>query len=170
MKWRSIPIAAGLWLAAAVAQAQVLACTDHGLTASRDGRLQRIARQLLDADPSLAFQADPAPCVHARASARALAATVGIDPWRSLGGFEYLRVVRGRNWFTVERLVIPDARRRQALAARLAQHRPPKLAIKANTVYQARVVGNSLMLMVSPAAGREANALLFERLQGWLAD
>lgn len=165
-----ILIAAGLWLAAAAAQAQVLACTGGGLAATTDGRLQRIARQLLETEPGVTFQDDPAPCVHARHTARALAATVGIDPWRSLAGYEYLRGVHGDTSFTVERLVIPDARRREALASRLAARQPPKLVTKANTVFQLQLVGDSLVLLVAPAAGREANAALFERLRGWLAD
>ncbi len=166
------PILAGavLCLAAAASSAQVLPCTDDGLAATTDGRLLRAARQLQEAFPEIGFEDDPTPCVHARQTARALAATVGTNPWRSLAGFEYIKVTHGNTFFTVERLVIADARRRASLAATLGQRRPRKLAIKANTVYQVRVVGDSLVLMISPAAGYRANAEMLDRVHTLLSE
>ena len=166
----STVVGAVLWLTAAVSSAQVLSCTEDGLVEIADGRLLRAVLQLQEAFPTIRFQNDPTPCVHARETARAVSATVDIDPWQSLVGFEYVVVTHGSTFFTVDRLAIRDSRRREALAAALSHRRPPKLAIKANRVYRVQVVDNSLVLSVSPASGQSANAEMLARLSSLLSE
>lgn len=154
-----------LLLTISTARAQVLQCADQGLSATGDARMHRAAEYLRSAYPTVAFQDDPSPCVHARQTAKALASTIGTNPWQALVGFEYFKVVHGNAYFTVERLVFRNPRELQALAEALQTRRSHKLAIKANTVYKSMAAGSSLMLMISSAAGREKSTEMFDRIR-----
>ncbi|WP_374327008.1 hypothetical protein [Azonexus sp.] len=146
------------------AGAQVQACT-HKLAPITDEHLAQAVASLLRQHPELVVQTDDAPCRHARETARAIFRTVGRDHLKHLTGHEVVKLINGESYFTVERFRSAAPGELQKLAGALDDVRGRKLRSEANTVYAYFLSDDSLILMISSAAGREANAALFAEIQ-----
>ncbi|MGB8297401.1 MAG: hypothetical protein WCG85_18395 [Polyangia bacterium] len=137
------------------ARAQVESCT-HNMSAIRDGRLQVAVDTLRAKFPDLVFQADDA-CQRAKVTSSALAATLRRNYLKPLAGFEYVKVVDGEGYFTLERFRLPKAVARKGLVAALEKCRHCKLEIPENTCMAHFVADDSVVLMISAAAACKAS-------------
>jgi hypothetical protein len=146
------------------AGAQVQPCTQK-LAPIADDRLAQAVASLLRQHPELQVQTDAAPCQHARETARAIFRTVGRDHLKRLSGYELVKLINGESYFTVERFRTSSPDELQKLASDLESVRGKKLRREANTVYAYFLVDDSLILMISSAAGGEANAALFAEIR-----
>jgi hypothetical protein len=141
------------------ARAQVQTCAQK-MPAMRDGRLQAAVDTLRAKFPDLVFQAQDTKdakdtedaCLRAKATTRALAATLRQNYLTPLVGFEFVKVIDGEGYFTVERFRLPkrDARNRLAAALEKCQH--CKLEIPENTCMSHFVTDDSVVFMISAAA------------------
>lgn len=145
-------------------QAQVQPCT-HKMQAITDGRLQQAIDELKTRNPNLQFQSDENPCQHASETISALSRTLRRNYLTRLSGYEFVKIINGESYFTVERFKshIPGDLTR--LDAALQRHTPHKFAIEANTRYDVFVAGEGLILMTSSATGYDANSTLFHQLE-----
>lgn len=146
------------------AWAQIQTCTQK-LAPIADERLGQAVATLLRQHPELVVQADEVPCRHAKETARAISRTVGRDHLRRLTGYELVKLINGESYFTVERFRISSPDELQKLASALDGVRGRKLRSEANTVYAYFLVDDSLIMMISSAAGGEANAALFAEIR-----
>ncbi len=156
----------GLILAAAsvAATGQVLRCTE-GMAALPDDRLQRSLDEIRQQHINLEFQADDRPCQHARETLAALAATVAVRRPLVLSGYDFVKILNGDQYFTVERLRSGRPEDLMKLGTALEKNRSRKLTVKANTSYEYFIDADVLVLMISSASGREANSQIFQQLQ-----
>lgn len=151
---KAVPLLLAGFVALAVspasARAQVQTCAPK-MQPIRDGRLQAAVDALRTKFPHLVFQADDA-CLRAKVTTRALAATLRRNYLRAVDGFEYVKVVDGEGYFTLERFRLPKDvdRKRLALALEKCQH--CKLEISENTCTAHFLADDSVVLMVSAAA------------------
>ena len=145
-------------------QAQVQHCAD-GMRPIADGRLQRAIDQLKTTNPTLEFQPDEHPCQHAKDTILAVSTTLGRNYLTRLSGYEFVKVINGEWYFTIERFNSRVPADLTKLDAALKRRTPRKLAIEANTSYDVFVVGESLVLMTSSGVGYDANSKLFHQIQ-----
>jgi hypothetical protein len=133
------------------AQAQVAACTKR-MAAIGDGKLQAAADALRTKFPTLELQSDDA-CARMKSTTRALTATLGRNLPRSVTGFEYVRVIEGEAYFTLERFRLGKADQRKRLDAALQKCGHCKLKIPENTCHAHFVAGDSVVLLIAGATG-----------------
>jgi hypothetical protein len=150
------------------AEGQVSKCTDR-VRVIQDSSLQRALEQLQEKYPNISFQEDDQPCRQAQDTVRALTRTFGNNHLRRFDGYEFAKVINGEEYFTVERFQIADANRRSALATALKNHWSRKLKIEANTSYEYFASGDSVVIMISSATGREENSRLFQKVQEFMS-
>jgi hypothetical protein len=149
---------------AARLEAQVQDCAER-MGPIADGRLQHAIDKLKTANPGLEFQPDEHPCLQVRETILALSRTVGRNYLTRLSGYEFVKIVNGEGYFTIERFKSRAPGDLAALEAALKRRTPHKLAIEANTSYGAFVGGESLVLMTSSGVGSDANSKLFRQIQ-----
>lgn len=153
MKLRPSLLAGLLLLVAcpAGALAQVAPCTQK-MSAIADGRLQAAVDVLRAKFPSLELQSDDA-CARMKSTTRALTATLGRNLLRSVAGFEYVKVVVGEAYFTLERFKLRKADPRKRLDAALKKCGQCKLKIPENTCHAHFVAGDDVVFMIAGATG-----------------
>jgi hypothetical protein len=137
------------WSAGAVAQVQP--CTKR-MSAIGDGRLQAAVDALRAKFPALELQADDA-CARMKSTTGALTATLGRNLLRTVTGFEYVKVVLGEAYFTLERFKLPKAGPRKRLDAALRKCGHCKLKIPENTCHAHFLADDSVVLMIAGASG-----------------
>lgn len=142
----------------------VQSCPD-GPRAVGDGRLDRALGEIKRQSPHLQFQLDDAPCLHAKATVKALARTVRKDYLTSLTGYEFLKIVNGDGYLLVERFRSSSPQALDQLRDALLAREPRSLAGEAATRYDVFVSGGDLILMVSSATGYEANVKLIGEIR-----
>ena len=145
-------------------EAQVQHCGEK-MRPITDGRLQHAIDELRTKNPGLAFQPDERPCLHARETISALSRTLGRNYLSSVSGYEFVKIVNGEGYFTIERFKSRARSELTKLEAALKRRTPHKLAIEANTSYEVFVGDESLILMTSSGLGYEANSKIFHQIQ-----
>jgi hypothetical protein len=160
MKTVLLLLAGFMVLSPASAGAQVETCAQK-MQPIRDGRLQAAVDALRAKFPHLVVQADDA-CLRAKVTTRALAATLRRNFLRALAGFEYVKVVDGEGYFTLERFRLPKDVDRKRLASALEKCQHCKLEIPENTCTAHFATDDSIVLMVSAASACRAS---MEKLQ-----
>jgi hypothetical protein len=146
------------------AQAQVLRCTEK-MQQIADDWLERSVEALKTQDPQIAFPHDDQPCRHARETSAALVRTVARNYLTGLSGYEFVKVLKGDSYFTIERFTSRMPADLRKLEAALNRNHPRKLRIEANTTYDVFMAGDTLVLMISSAVGADENAKLFRHVQ-----
>lgn len=149
-----------LALSPARARAQVETCAQK-MQPIRDGRLQAAVDALRAKFPHLTFQADDA-CRRAQVTTRALTATLRRNFLVRLAGFEYVKVVDGEGYFTLERFRLPKEVDRRRLASALERCQHCKLEIPENTCTAHFATDDGVLLMISAASVCKAS---MEKLQ-----
>jgi len=145
-------------------EAQVQYCTEK-MRPIADGRLQHAIDNLKTKNPGIEFQPDEHPCLHASETISALSRTLGRNYLTGLSGYEFVKIINGEGYFTIERFKSRARSDLTKLEAALERRTPHKLAIEANTSYEVFVGGESLVLMTSSGVGYDANSKLFHQLQ-----
>lgn len=145
-------------------EAQVQACAER-MRPITDGRLQRTIDELKTKNSGLEFQPDEHPCQHGRETISALSRTLGRNYLTRLSGYEFVKIINGEGYFTVERFKSLARIDLTKLETALKRRTPRKLAIEANTSYDVFVGGESLVLMISSGVGYDANSKLFHQIQ-----
>lgn len=152
--------------AIAPAHGQVSSCSS-GMLPIPDGRLQRSVDELKVKNPDLTFQAED-PCGQAKATTRALRRTLHRDYLKRAAGYEFVKVLRGDWYFTIERFRIPNPADRRGLVAALRRCGPHcKLAIEENTCLRHFVAGDDAVFMVSAAAACRGSAEKFLQVKDY---
>jgi ATP/maltotriose-dependent transcriptional regulator MalT len=148
------------------AWAQVETCTQK-MPAIRDGRLQAAVDALRAKFPDLVFQAKDAedPCRRAKVTTSALAATLRRNYLTPLAGFEYVKVIDGEGYFTIERFQMPNDAARKRLVEALEKCQHCKLEIPENTCMAHFVADDSVVLMISAAAVCKASREKFQLIE-----
>ena len=142
------------------AQVQVLKCTDE-MPPISDDWLQRAVVKLNLAHHDISFQADDNPCHQATDTIKALNRTLGRNHLKDTSGYEFVKVINGEEYFTVERFKSKNQEDLQALATGLKENSSHKLKIESNTTYEYFLVSDTIVIMISSATGREANSKMF---------
>lgn len=142
------------------AWSEVLRCVGE-MSAIKDEWLHEAVTELKREYPHIAFQHDDQPCQHAKETVSALTRTFGRNHLKSLTGYEFVKVIDGEEYFTVERFESRKAEDLQALSTALQDHPSRKLKIEANTSYEYFLAGHSIVLMISSATGRNKNSGMF---------
>jgi hypothetical protein len=146
------------------AKSQVLQCTD-GMPPIRDGWLQHSVEKLKLEHPDIRFQDDDKPCLHARHTVKALNRTLGRNHLKSIAGYEFVVIVNGEEYFTVERFKSKRPRDLQTLATALKNNRSRILTVESFTGYEYFLAGDSIVIMISSATGHIANSKMFWEVQ-----
>jgi hypothetical protein len=146
------------------AQSQVLRCADE-MASIQDDWLQRTAVELKLEYPNIAFQGDDRPCLHGKETVKALTKTFGRNYLKSILGYEFVKVINGEEYFTVERFKSRAPKELQALATALRNNPSHKLKIEANTSYEYFVAGDSIVLMISSASGHKDHSEMFGKVR-----
>jgi hypothetical protein len=148
------------------AWAQVETCTQK-MPAIRDGRMQAAVDALRAKFPDLVFQAKDAedPCRRAKMTTSALAATLRRNYLTPLAGFEYVKVIDGEGYFTIERFQMPNDVARKRLVEALEKCQHCKLEIPENTCMAHFVADDSVVLMISAAAVCKASREKFQLIE-----
>jgi hypothetical protein len=151
MKTVLLPLVGFLMLALSPtrARAQVETCAQK-MVAIRDGRLQVAVDTLRAKFPHLVVQADD-PCRRAKVTTSALAATLRRNYLTPLAGFEYVKVIDGEGYFTIERFRLPKEVARKRLVAALEGCKHCKLEIPENTCVAHFVADDSVVITISAA-------------------
>lgn len=145
---------------------RVAQCTE-GMRPIADGRLERAVESLGARHPDLAFSTESA-CAQARETARALRRTLRRDHLKGAVGYEFVMVVRGESYFTMERFRMPKASDLRELESALQRCGPHcKLSIEENTCLRYFVSDRDVLLMISSATGCRANTELFEEARAY---
>jgi FtsZ-binding cell division protein ZapB len=145
-------------------EAQVQHCIDR-MRPLTDGLLQHAIDELKTKNPGLEFQPDEHPCPHARETISALSRTLGRNYLPSLSGHEFVKIINGEGYFTIERFKSRARIDLTKLEAALNRRTPHKLAVEANTSYEVFVGGETLVLMTSSGVAYDANSNLFHQIQ-----
>lgn len=140
--------------------AQVAACA-RKMSVIGDGRLQTAIDRLRAQFPHLNFRAERA-CDQAKLTVNALASSLRRDYLKSLAGFEYVTVVDGDGYFTIERFRLPKPAARHRFVAALDECPNCKLQIPENTCLAHFADDDSVVLMISAAAACKASREKFE--------
>jgi hypothetical protein len=148
----------------ALFEAQVQHCAEK-MRPINDGRLQRAIDELKTKNPGLEFQSDENPCLHCRETLSALSRTLGRNYLTGISGYEFVKIINGEGYFTIERFESSARSDLTKLETALKRRTPHKLAIEANTSYEVFVGGESLVLMTSSGVGYDANSKLFHQIQ-----
>jgi hypothetical protein len=161
-----IPVFSGflLLLPLSPAQGQVLQCKKNDTVAFSDGRLQSAIEALKLKFPGLDFQTDE-PCKHAKTTTTALARTLRHDYLKNITGFEYVKILNGDWYFTVERFKVRKANDQAKLETALKKCQHCKLAIEENTCLAHFVSGDNVVFMISSATGCKDNSEKFQQIQ-----
>ena len=150
------------------AQSQVLQCAER-MSSIPDGWLQRSIVELKLEYPNIGFQADDQACQHATDTIKALTKTLGRNYLKGISGYEFAKIINGQEYFTVERFKSRTPKDLQALETALKDNRSHKLKIEANTSYEYFRAGDSIVIMISSATGREDNSKMFRKIQNILS-
>jgi hypothetical protein len=145
------------------ASAQVETCAQK-MVAIQDGRLQAAVDTLRAKFPDLVFQADDA-CRRAKVTTSALTATLRRNYVSPPAGFEYVKVVDGEGYFTIERFRLPKAVARKRLVGALEKCQHCKLEIPENTCMAHFVADDSVVLMISAAAACKTSLEKFQLIE-----
>jgi hypothetical protein len=146
--------------APALAQSQILQCINQ-MPPISDDWLQRSVEKLKLAYPGISFQSDDNPCQQARDTIKALTKTLGRNYLKNISGYEYVKIINGDEYFTLERFRSKNQKELQALATGLNKNWSHKLKIESNTSYEFFLASDSIVIMISSATGRKANSKLF---------
>ncbi len=146
------------------AKSQVLQCTD-GIPPIRDGWLQHSVEKLKLENPDIIFQGRDKPCEQARYTVKALNRTLGRNYLKSIAGYEFVKIINGEGYFTVERFKSKCPRDLQALATALKNNRSRTLKIESGTAYKYFLVGDSIVIMISSFAEWDVNSKMFGEMQ-----
>ena len=147
----------------AQAQVQVLQCTDK-MPLISDDWLQHSVVKLKLAHPDISFQADVNPCQQATDTTMALTKTLGRNHLKNISGYEFVKIINGEEYFTVERFKSKNPKDLQALATGLKKNSSHKLKIESNTCYEYFLASDNIVIMISSATGCEANSKMFWEL------
>lgn len=138
--------------APAPSQGEVAQCT-RGMLPIPDNKLRRSIDELKRMAPELSFRTEE-PCGQERATARALTRTLHKDHLKRVVGYELVKILHARGYFTVERFRMAKPNDVRALEVALDQCEPRcKLKIEENTCLRHFVVGEDVVFMVSSAIG-----------------
>jgi hypothetical protein len=157
-----------LTLAPLPALGQVLRCTEM-MQPIADDLLKRAVDELKVKSPGIRFQADDQPCVHARATVAALRKTLDRNYLSTVLAYEYVRIVNGDGYFTIERFKSDNPKDLAGLETALNRNQSRRLKIEANTSYEFFMDHGGIVLMISSAAGKEQNAALFRQVRSFFA-
>ncbi len=159
-----LPLLAGLiMLAATPARAQVATCT-RAMAPIQDGRLQAAVDALRAKYPGLVFQADDT-CRRAKSTSAALTATLRRNYLKTAAGFQYVKVVDGDGYFTLERFRLPKPAARKSLVKALAKCPHCKLRIPENTCMAHFVADDSVVFMISAASACKTSRERFQVIE-----
>ena len=166
--WRNSITVLLLALAPLPSAGQVLRCTEK-MQPFADDALQRAVDELKARNPGLSFQADDQPCVHARATVAALRKTLDRNYLSSVGAYEYVKIVNGNSYFTIERFSSGNPTDLAGLETALSKAPSRSLMVEANSVYDYFMDRGGIVLMISSAAGSDKNAELFRGVRRFFA-
>lgn len=144
------------------AQSQVLRCIEK-MAPIKDDLLQRAMLDLKLKHASIGFQIDDDACSHLKDTRTALKQTLPRDYLKNISGYEYVKIINGESYFTVERFKLRNPKEMLDLADALKKCQPCKLKIKANTSLEHFSVDGSMLISISSAIGRETNSTLFQQ-------
>jgi hypothetical protein len=150
-------------IASQPALGQVMRCTDT-MPPIPDQSMQRSV-DALQKRPGIRFQSDDHPCRHARETMTALRKTFDRNYLSGISGYEFVKVLNGEGYFTVERFMSRNRHDLQKLETALKSLPARKLKIEANTSYDFFMVPGGIVLMISSAVGHDENGELFRHLR-----
>jgi hypothetical protein len=153
-----------LAIVSAPVKSQVLQCTD-GMPPIRDGWLQHSVEKLKLEHPHIGFRGDDKPCLHARHTVKSLNRTLGRNHLKSIAGYEFVVIVNGEGYFTVERFKSKHPRDLQALATALKNNPSRILKVEAFTSYEYFMAGDNIVIMISSATAHDINSKMFWEVQ-----
>ena len=146
------------------AKSQVLQCT-VGMPPIQDDWLQHSVEKLKLEHPDISFQDCDKPCEQASYTVKALNRTLGRNYLKSIAGYEFVKIINGEGYFTVERFKGKRPRDLQALATALKNNRSRTLKIESGTAYKYFLTGDSIVIMISSFAEWDANSKMFWEVQ-----
>ena len=153
-----------LVLVSAPAKSQVQQCTD-GMPPIRDGWLQHSVEKLKLEHPHISFQGRDIPCDQARYTVRALYRTLDRNHLKSIAGYEFVKIINGEGYFTVEHFKSKRPKDLQSLATALKNNRFPTLIIEPSTAYEYFLADDSFVIMISSWGNWNANSKMFWEMQ-----
>jgi len=146
------------------AKSQVLQCTD-GMLPIQDGWLQHSVEKLKLEHPDISFQGRDKPCEQAKYIVKAFSRTLGRNYLKSIAGHEFVKIINGEGYFTIERFKSRHPGDLQAFATALKNNRSRGLRIEANVSYEYFLIGDSIVIMISSFAEWDANSKMFWEVQ-----